>query len=519
MVAAAIGVWWIAYQAGATTFPPFDLTDRLIRATPGDVAIWAIANLQFRARDLALLGGILTFLAAGAAAGAGLRHSPGAISGAFTGIVGGLLCVVLGFANNTISGAGSAIGHLVWFGVTLGGLMALAGTWIERVHFDLNDSADTPNDWVAMNSARSRRQVLRSAMILAVALGGGGWLGGLLARNAGLGVETADGVPLSDRRAELADETVEAFPTPVPAMSAPDDFEAPPDVRPRFTSNDDFYVIDISTRKPALPDDTWTLRIHGLVDQPVELNYLDLLNLPSVEQDGTLMCISYVYGSNLISTTRWTGVPLRDVLQMAGIQDAAVDVVLRGAGGYSDSISVSKALEAQTLLADGMNGETLPRNHGYPCRLYVPNIYGEKNVKWLQEIELVDYDYSGYWQERGWSDSAIVNIFSVIDTPTGSVSAGADGTVPIGGVAFAGSRGIQSVRIRIDDGEWLEADVEPYDPDLVWQRWRYDWRPEPGQYTITSQAVDGTGTLQETTEQDPYPDGMTGLHEVSVSVD
>lgn len=515
---ATLGVWWVGYKAGLTVFPAFDLADRLIRAVPGDVATWAIANFQFRASDIALLGGIAAFITAGAAVGAGLRQAPGARTGAFSGFAGALLCVALGFANNTISGAGSAFGHVIWFGVTLAGLYALAGSWIERVHVDLNDSSDAPPDWVTMNGTRSRRQVLRNAGILALALGGGGWVAGLLARNAGLGVETADGVPLPERRAEIEGETEVALPTPLPAMAAPDSFDAPSNVRPRFTSNEEFYVIDINTRKPALPDNEWTLRIHGLVDQPMELTYFDLLNMPSVEQDGTLMCISYTYGSNLISTTRWTGVPLRDVMQMAGIQDSGVELVLRGAGGYSDSIPVSKALEAHTLLAYGMNGETLPRNHGFPCRLYVPNIYGEKNVKWLQEIEVVDYDYSGYWQERGWSDTAVVNIFSVIDTPSGSVTPDEGGSVPIGGVAFAGSRGIQNVRIRIDDGEWLDADVEPYDPELVWQRWRYDWQPEPGEYMLTCQAVDGTGALQETSHSDPYPDGMTGLQEVTVRV-
>src|SRR5690606_13781352 len=112
------------------------------------------------------------------------------------------------------------------------------------------------------------------------------------------------------------------------------------------------------------------------------ITYRDLLSMPAVEMDGTLMCISFTYDNDLISSTRWTGVPLRDVLQMAGIADGAVELVLKGGGGYSDSISIEQALDARTLLAYGMNGETLPRGHGFPCRLYVPNIYGEKNVKW-----------------------------------------------------------------------------------------------------------------------------------------
>ena len=230
------------------------------------------------------------------------------------------------------------------------------------------------------------------------------------------------------------------------------------------------------------------------------------------------MCISFTYGNDLISSTRWTGVPLRDVLQLTGIQDTAVDLILRGAGGYSDSIPVAKALEEQTLLAYGMNGETLPREHGYPCRLYVPNIYGEKNVKWLQEIEVVDYDYKGYWQERGWSDEAVINKIAVIDTPSGNIAADADGKVPVGGVTFAGSRGVQAVRLRVDDGDWVDTELEAYDPELLWQRWRYDWTPEPGEYDLTVQAIDGNGVEQETARRDVFPDGMTGLHRVTVRV-
>jgi DMSO/TMAO reductase YedYZ molybdopterin-dependent catalytic subunit len=305
----------------------------------------------------------------------------------------------------------------------------------------------------------------------------------------------------------------------VPVDDAGTAFEAPEGVRPRVTSVEDFYVIDINTRKPALSDESWTLRVHGLVDQQVMLSYRDLLNMPAVEQFGNLMCISFTYDNNLIGNTRWTGVPLRDVLAMAGVQDAALDVVLRGAGGYTDSIRVEKAMDQRTLLAYGMDGETLTQDHGFPCRLYVPDIYGEKNVKWIQEIELVDYDYKGYWQERGWSDDATINVLASIDTPSGNVSPGEDGLVAIGGVSFAGERGIERVAVSINGDDWIDTELEPYDPELVWQRWRYDWSPEPGEYRITVQATDRSGEVQDTTVREPFPDGMTGLHEVSIRID
>jgi DMSO/TMAO reductase YedYZ molybdopterin-dependent catalytic subunit len=514
----AMGLWWAGYAAGVTTFPPFDLADRLIQAAPGEVAVWAIANLQFAARNLALVGGFALFIGFGAVAGLSIRNVPGPHTGIAIAIVLAIASVALALLNNTVNGLVASLGLLLWFSLTLAATLSLAGVWIERVAVSLND--DSP-DWLELNSNRTRREVLRHALIAGVLLGGGGWITGALLRNAGVGdPDTADGIGLDLRREEIAVETMlpGPLPTPVPATERPASFEAPEGVRARNTSNDDFYVIDISTRKPAIPDDSWKLTVHGLVEQPIELSYIDLLNMPSREMDGTLMCISFTFGNDLISSTRWTGVSLRDVLQLTGIQDTAVDLILRGAGGYSDSIPVAKALEEQTLLAYGMNGETLPRDHGYPCRLYVPNIYGEKNVKWLQEIEIVDYDYKGYWQERGWSDEAVINTIAVIDTPSGSISVGPDGNVPVGGITFAGSRGVQSVRLRIDDGDWVEAELEAYDPELLWQRWRYDWSPEPGEYDLTVQAVDGNGVEQETARRDVFPDGMTGLHTVTVRV-
>jgi DMSO/TMAO reductase YedYZ molybdopterin-dependent catalytic subunit len=230
------------------------------------------------------------------------------------------------------------------------------------------------------------------------------------------------------------------------------------------------------------------------------------------------MCISFTYGSDLISTTRWTGVRLRDVLQRAGIKDGVVDLVCRGAGGYSDSIPLAKALEPTTLLVYGMNGDALPQQHGFPCRLYVANLYGEKNVKWLQEIELVDSDYLGFWQERGWSDTATEHVLSFIDTPHGKATPDADGNVPVAGISFAGARGISTVEVQVDDGEWQPATVEPYDPALIWQRWRFDWKPTPGNYHLTVRATDSAGMLQIEEQTDPHPDGMTGYNTVRIQI-
>ncbi|CAN5623376.1 hypothetical protein BH24CHL1_BH24CHL1_08260 [soil metagenome] len=539
---ATLGLWWIGYAAGFATFPPFDLTDIVIRRSPGELAVWAIANLQFDAQRLALLGGIVAWLVLGAVLALGLRQRPTALTGATIGVTTALLATVLAYVSNNASGVGFGIWLLIWFGVTLAGPLAVAGNGIERLQIDARDRSRLTGhgDWIDQPSSRNRRDVLKQAIGGALAFGIGGWTIGSLLRKSGVAEsQIGAGEPIESVRTSLqatpsTRETPPDSPTPPTDKASPaspeptgtglddvDDFDPPAGVRPRITSTEDFYTIDISTRDPVIQREQWTLRIGGLVNQEIVLTYNDLLSMPSIELPGTLMCISYTYGSELISTTRWSGVRLRDVLQMAGIGDGAVELVLRGGGGYSDSIQVSKALEETTLLAYGMDGETLSREHGFPCRLYVPNIYGEKNVKWIEEIEVVDYDYTGFWQERGWdanNTQAVINILSVIDTPLGDVAADESGTVPIGGVAFAGSRGIQSVQIQVDGGQWVDTTVEPYEPALVWQRWKYAWPAESGEHTLTVRATDGEGNEQVTVENPPFPDGMTGLQEVNVQV-
>ncbi len=520
-LAGSAGLWWFGYIAGFATFPPLDLADLIIRESPGSLATWAISNLQFWARFLVQVAGVAALPAAGIIIAEYIRKRPGAHAAIRPSIVGAIVCSMLAVMIGTASGWSAALWLPIWFGLTIAGPLALAGNWIERLQIAANDTSNSPDGWVEDNIRHTRRIVLRDAAATGLLLGGLGWVGGLVARGAGFGaVETADNIPLDERIAELDDQAAEQppLPTAAPADDLPDQFIAPDGVRTRITPNDEFYVIDISIRKPAISDQQWTLKVHGLVNEPLEITYLDLLSMPAVEQYGTLMCISYFHDSGLISSTRWTGVPLRDLLQRTGIHDSAVDLVLKGAGGYSDSIPVSKALESETLLVYGMNGVTLPQEHGYPCRLFVPDIYGEKNVKWLEEIELVDYDYQGYWQERGWSDTAVINILSAIDTPRETLSPDENGNIQVGGIAFAGSRGIGGVELQIGDGDWVEATLEPYDPLLLWQRWKYEWPAEPGRHTLTVRATDMTGVEQETSVRDPYPDGSTGLHSITLEV-
>ncbi|RIK40873.1 MAG: hypothetical protein DCC58_13305 [Chloroflexi bacterium] len=519
----AQAIWSAGYGFDLAPFPPFDAADLFIRFAPGNVATWGIETFGHTAQQIILAGGIALWLALGSAIGAVTRAAPGKRSRALTLIAYISLALVCALANASLPHGGRRVVALAILVAGSSVATLLLHSWVIRRAEIASQEAEaraTSSNWLAAAGDIDRRSFLQHVAGTTLLIASSGLALGWLGRRAGAGaVVTAADTDLADARAaaELAGE-LPPLPLPAPAGPFPDQFDAPPDVRPRFTPTADFYVVDISTRDPAIPERGWALRVHGRVERELAVDWPTLLSMPAVEQFGTLMCISYTHGSDLISTTRWTGVPLRDVLQQSGIGSGVVDVVLRGAHGYSDSIPLATALDPATLLAYGMNGRTLPRQHGFPCRVIIPGLYGEKNVKWLDEIELVDFDYLGYWQERGWTDIAIVNTLSTIDTPRLDVFRDAGGVVPVGGIAFAGDRGIARVELSVDGGDWMETLLEPYNPAAVWQRWRYDWMPAPGQYRLTVRATDGVGHVQPDTDRPPHPDGQTGLYRTSITV-
>lgn len=292
-----------------------------------------------------------------------------------------------------------------------------------------------------------------------------------------------------------------------------------PRVRTALTPNEEFYVTSYRS-PPDIRLKQWSLSIKGLVDKPVTLAYDDLLARPTVAEIVTLECVGNGLAADAISTARWEGVPLRAMLEEAGAASSdAVDVVFRAADGYSDSIPFTRAMQGDVLIAHRMNGVPLPLGHGFPARIIVPGIYGMKNVQWLTEIEVVNEDYKGYYQKKGWSDEAVVKTSSHIDRPGhGGVVKGPETIVQ--GYAFAGTRGIRKVEVSTDGGgNWHEASLERELSPYAWRFWTYRWElPAPGRYDLQVRATDGTGRLQITEEQAAFPDGAVGLHEVTVKV-
>ena len=161
-----------------------------------------------------------------------------------------------------------------------------------------------------------------------------------------------------------------------------------------------------------------------------------------------------------------------------------------------------------------MNGLTLPTRHGYPLRAVIPGLYGMMSAKWVKQIYLSDAVYLGFWQTRGWSNDATVQTVTFIRVPADGATvslSGNGGSVILGGVAFAGDRGISKVEVSVDGGNtWQEATLKPPASNLTWVLWAFEWTPEPGNYLVYARATDGGGAQQTSAQSDTFPSGATG---------
>jgi DMSO/TMAO reductase YedYZ molybdopterin-dependent catalytic subunit len=359
----------------------------------------------------------------------------------------------------------------------------------------------------ASGLGRTRRELLRAAV------GAAGLVAaGLVVRRVSGGFGDPGGRPLA-RPAGAAP----VRPAPAPAPGDDPAAWAIGGLTPEVTPNRRHYTVDTAIIDPDVDAGSWRLRVEGLVGRPVEVGYDELLAMAAIEQYVTLQCISNLVGGDLVGTAKWTGVPLARVLARAGgVSSGAVRVVFHAVGGYSDSLVVAKALDPATVVAYGMNDRSLPRAHGFPARIVAPGIYGMKQVKWLERIEVVDYDYRGYWQRSdGWDNIAQIKTASRIDVP-GELTAVPDAGV-VAGLAWAGDRGIGRVEVSLDGGSsWLPAVLRRELARAAWRQWRLALPPGGGRRTITVRAVDGHGDLQTATQAPPHPSGASGYDQVDV---
>ncbi len=287
---------------------------------------------------------------------------------------------------------------------------------------------------------------------------------------------------------------------------------------PEITPTSAFYQVSKNFADPKVAEPGWTLQIGGLVERPYSLTLAEIRALPAVTETRTLCCISNEVGGDLISNTTWKGVRLSDLLAKAGVKPGAVDLALGAYDGYTESFPIEKALHGDVLAVYEMNGEPLPDNHGYPLRLLVPDIYGMKNVKWLTKINVIATDFQGYWQENGWSDVATIKTMSRIDFPR-ELSLLPTTPTKVGGIAFAGARGISNVEVSPDGGKsWQSAQLrKPLGP-YTWVLWSATITIEAGEQLLMVRATDGSGNRQTDRLAPPLPDGATGWATVRVRV-
>ena len=449
----------------------------------------------FGEADKLLLNLVIVAVALAAAAGIGIlaRRRPGLARIAFAGF--GLLALGAALRDPLASPLTSLLVAAAAVGVAV-----LALRWL------MGQAARLANPPVAEMPAWGRRRFLVSSAALIGAAAGSGVVGRVLL----------------DRGRLNAVPQVGSIPEPVAtAPPLPAGVELAVDgISPIVTPNGDFYRIDTALLVPRPNLDTWRLRVSGLVERPFELTYDELVAMPLHDQYVTIACVSNEVGGDLVGNALWRGVRLKQLLERAGVQPEATQIVGRAVDGFTAGFPTAWALadDREALVAVAMNGEPLPADHGFPARLIVPGLYGYVSAtKWLAEIELTTFDFDGYWVPLGWSKDAPILTQSRIDTPRDGASV-APGTVPVAGVAWAPDRGISTVEVQIDEGGWEPAELSAPIADATWVQFVHRWDAPAGEHSIRVRATDGEGVVQTDERTRPAPDGARGHHAIRVRV-
>ena len=284
------------------------------------------------------------------------------------------------------------------------------------------------------------------------------------------------------------------------------------------TSNRAFYRIDTALSPPLIDPAEWSLRIHGMVRREVVVTYQDLLDRGLNDAWVTLCCVSNPVGGDLISNAVFSGVPMKLLLEEAGLLPGADALLSRSEDGWTCGTPLDVLTDGRdALLAVAMNGEPLPVEHGFPVRQVVPGLYGYVSAtKWLVDWEVTRFDQvDAYWTQRGWGELGPVKTQSRIDVPRGEA---APGVIPVAGVAWAQHTGIAKVEVRVDDGDWQEATLATVPSTDTWVQWRWDWDAPTGEHRLEVRATDRSGYTQTSEQTDVLPDGATGYHGVEVLV-
>lgn len=305
--------------------------------------------------------------------------------------------------------------------------------------------------------------------------------------------------------------------TPAPEIPLNADFVK--DGTPSFiTGNKDFYRIDTALSVPRIRAEEWTLRVHGMVERPTVLTFDEIRKRDLIEETVTLTCVSNEVGGPYISTAKFIGIKIGDVLREAGVKAGADQLFSTSDEGFTAGSPLDYVLE-HGLIAIGMNGEPLPAEHGFPARLVVPGLYGYVSAtKWVTDLNVTTFaKEQGYWIPRGWATRAPIKTMSRIDRPKGLSKV--RGRTVVAGTAWAQPKGVAKVEVRADGGPWQEAELGADVSDSTWRMWRIELDLKPGSHTVECRATDKSGFTQDQARLEPIPDGATGWHSISFTVE
>jgi DMSO/TMAO reductase YedYZ molybdopterin-dependent catalytic subunit len=465
----------------------------VVAVAPAGLTKWAIR--VFGTADKLVLGIGTGIIALGIGWFAGRLAARRFAAGASVFVAFGLVGIVAGLGEPLISPTGTILAGVVAAG---------AGIWSLRVLLDAAAEPEAPTDGHVVDPTR-RRFVAVAGAGVAFAAVAGGYGRSLLGRAVVPDPVGVAPVTTTPRSALVADGH---------------DFDEPgltPIVLP--DEGIDFYRIDTALVVPRVDVTNWEVRIRGLVDRDVALTYDDLLAMDHIDRYVTLACVSNEVGGDLVGNALWTGPLLSEVLDRAGVRPEATQLVGRSVDGWTAGFPTELAFDdREAMVALYMNGEPLPRRHGYPARLVVPGLYGYVSAtKWLAELELTRWEaFDAYWIPRGWSKEGPIKLQSRIDTPRNGERVAA-GDVTIAGVAWAPTIGIEGVEIRVDDGPWLATETSVPLADTAWVQWRTSIDLPSGGHRIEVRATDGDGMVQTDTRTSPAPDGASGHHGVMVT--
>jgi DMSO/TMAO reductase YedYZ molybdopterin-dependent catalytic subunit len=471
--------------AGGTPSPVFAVGGAFIDRTPPWLKDFATTTFGTNDKTVLILGMALFLIAACAIIGiVGIRrHTAGMVVFGFLGAIG-----MLAVASRPNAGALDVLPTLIG---TVAGLWALSVLWRRA-------------DEGARGADPDRRRLL---------LGGAGFtFVGIMA--ATLGQTLGQGARQA-AQSRSAFRLPKAAPVVIPAGA-----QLPVNgITPYITDNADFYRIDTALVVPQLNAASWSLKVHGMVEREVTIDWATLLTKPMQDSLITLMCVSNEVGGDLTSNAVWTGWPVRELLKMARPTPGA-DMVLSTSGdGWSAGTPLSVLTDDRNaLLAIAMNGQPLPFEHGFPVRLVVPGLYGYVSAtKWVTDLKVTTFAQDqGYWVPRGWSELGPVKTESRIDVPSSGDHVSV-GKVAVAGIAWAEHRGIKAVQVQVDDGPWQLARLADEPSIDSWRQWLLIWQATSGSHTITVRAIDSEGVTQTQTQEPPPPDGATGWHTITVS--